>query len=366
MNKSTGLVLLLLLQFVPVHAQKGGGAERIADFAQWAGPEQAGVAPKALKTALEYLESQSFEDGISEVVMYRNGQVFFMGDSVENSHNIYSCTKGFTSLILGLAAESNQIDPEAPVAETLPELLPDYPDARWTHFATMTSGYSAAGRSRWDDENADWSWTPYKPEAPHFPPGTHYEYWDEAQMMYGKALTVALGEPLYEYLDRLVMQPIGMGQWVWGTEKQTASGIPINNGCTGIRIDALQLLRFGVLMLQEGEWQGRQIIPREWVRDATRPQVPASLPVFSGDRKNVRGSGSYGYNWWVNSPDGLSAMPDAPLSAYYLSGLNHNILMVVPEWDMVIVRMGDDRNPDLPKHEVWNQFLAYLGQGLKP
>lgn len=74
-------------------------------------------------------------------------------------------------------------------ATYLSDLQALYPKVTLEHFATMTSGYSGQGRSRWNDENADWSWTPYEPESPHFAPGTHYEYWDEAQMMFGKVLT---------------------------------------------------------------------------------------------------------------------------------------------------------------------------------
>ncbi len=337
----------------------------IDGFTTFVDPEEVGVSEKALKEALSYLKSQSFEDGIGEVVMLRNGLVFYQGDSVHKQHNIYSCTKGFTSTILGLLVKENRLKMEAPVADVLPELKKDYPKLRWKHFATMTSGYSAKGRSRWDDENSDWSWTPYDPEAPHFEPGTRFEYWDEAQMMYGKALTVILGGTLYDYLDRKIMKPIGIHSWSWGTEQETESGIPINNGCTGIVVNACQLARFGLLYLRQGQYKNNQLLPKNFVAQATMAQVSATLPVFDGDRKNIRGSGSYGYNWWVNASNGLSAMPDAPPGAYYLSGLNHNILMVIPEWDMVIVRMGDDKNPVLPKHVVWNDFLEKLGQGMR-
>jgi len=78
----------------------------------------------------------------------------------------------------------------------------------------------------------------------------------------------------------------------------------------------------------------------------------------------MKGSGSNDFNWWVNSPDGLSRMPDAPLGTAYLSGLNHNICCIIPEWDMVIIRMGDDKNPPEGKHVVWNTFLKKVGEAL--
>jgi hypothetical protein len=80
----------------------------------------------------------------------------------------------------------------------------------------MTSGYSAEGRSRWAGENADWSFTPYTPEKPHFVPGTHFEYWDEAQMMYGKVLTNILGKTMKEYLTEKLEEEKRSGE----TEKE--------------------------------------------------------------------------------------------------------------------------------------------------
>jgi hypothetical protein len=97
---------------------------------------------------------------------------------------------------------------------------------------------------------------------------------------------------------------------------------------------------------------------------ATTNQVPANIPVYHGDRASAEGSGSYGFNWWVNSADGLSRMPDAPLNVAYMSGKNHNVCCLIPEWNMVIVRMGDDQNPPEGKHVVWNEFLKRIGKSL--
>ena len=57
-------------------------------------------------------------------------------------------------------------------------------------------------------------------------------------------------------------------------------------------------------------------------------------------------------------------MPDTPPRTYYASGLNHNVCFVIPEWSMVIVRMGTDGNPPEDKHVIWNEFLKRLGKGV--
>lgn len=322
------------------------------------------INKEKLQVALNYLESKCFEDGIQEVVILQNGKIVFEGDSVSKRHNIWSCSKSFTSTVLGLLIEEGKLTLDTPVASVDSTLKELYPTATFRHFTTMTSGYSAAGRSRWKDENADWSFTPYTPEEPHFAPGTRYEYWDEAQMQLGRLLTMVLQEPMKDYLERKVMQTIQLGEWEWFTE-QEIQGIPINNGCTNVHLHARQLAKFGQLFLQKGHWEGQQVIPAAWIEQALKAQVTASTPVFNGDRSLVKGNGSYGFNWWVNSADGLSKMPDAPLGSAYMSGLNHNVCMVIPEWEMVIVRMGVDGNPPEGKHVVWNEFLKLVGQSLQ-
>jgi len=327
------------------------------------GPESYGIDANKLNAALAYLESKSFEDGIEEVLIVKNGQVIYEGDSVNKAHNIYSCSKVFTSTVLGLLIDQGKLNLDDKAAKFDSTLLEFYPEVTFKHFATMTSGFSAKGRSRWRDENADWSLTPYDPEEPHFAPGTHYEYWDEAQMTYGKVLTQVINEPMRDFLKRELTDKIQMGDWSWFNE-QEVNGIPINNGCTNVKVNALQLARFGHLYLNKGNWNGQQILSSNWCEMATKNQVPAGTPVFEGDRANAKGSGSYGFNWWVNSTDGLSRMPDAPLGVAYMSGLNHNVCCIIPEWDMVIIRMGDDKNPPEGKYVVWNEFLRLVGEAL--
>ncbi len=325
---------------------------------------EVGVDNNKLLRALDYLKDKSFEDGIEEVLVIRHGRIIYEGDSTMKSHNIYSCSKGFTSTVLGLLIDQGKLgldDKASRYDSTLSEL---YPQVTFRHFATMTSGYSAEGRSRWNDENADWSYTPYKPEKPHFSPGTHFEYWDEAQMTFGKVLTQVINEPMKDFLKRELTDKIKMGEWNWRAEGE-ANGIPVNNGCTNVIVNAHQLARFGHLFLNRGNWDGKQLLSSEWCTMATTAQVSTDLPIYEGDRSHVKGSGSYGFNWWVNSPDGLSNMPDAPMGAAYLSGLNHNICFIIPEWNMVIIRMGDDKNPPEGKHVIWNEFIRLIGLSIK-
>lgn len=363
MRLFTYLVMLGLLSCAPKHEENKSIA--VYPKAEWekVPPSTFDIDETKMLSALEYLKSKSFEDGIEEVLIIKDGRVIYEGDSTLRKHNIWSCSKSFTSSVLGLLIDQGRLSLDSNPADFNADLREFYPKVTFKHFTTMTSGYSGKGRSRWNDENADWSYTPYTPEEPHFAPGTHYEYWDEAQMTLGKTLTQVIKEPMKDFLKRELTDKIGMGEWDWYPE-QEVDGIEINNGCTNVIVNAHQLARFGYLYLRRGNWNGEQIISKGWCEMATTAQVSATVPVFSGDRSNVGGSGSYGFNWWVNSTDGLSRMPDAPLGVAYMSGLNHNVCCIIPEWDMVVIRMGTDQNPIEGKHIVWNEFLKRLGEAL--
>jgi CubicO group peptidase (beta-lactamase class C family) len=333
---------------------------------QWpkSSPLQQKVNAKAMQQALTYLESKSGQNGLQGTVIVRNGQIIFAGDSLSKTGNLYSCSKSITSMVLGLLIADGKCTLHSKAAQWEPLLAEHYPKVTLRHFVTMTSGYNAVGNSRWNEPSTDWSWTPYLPNIPLSEPGASYAYWDEAMIMFGRVLTRIAQKPLQEYLTEKLTNNMQLGLWTWGTEG-SVDGITINNGCTGVHLNPLQLAQLGQLYLQKGKWGNKQLIPEQWVAASTRVQVPKTTPITNTDRANVKGSGSYGYNFWLSNKSGQSPMPNSPQNTYYMSGFNHNVCCVIPEWNMVIVRMGTDGNPLPAKHIVWDQFLKLMGQAVQ-
>ncbi len=327
-------------------------------------PEQQGVNSDRMMKALNYLKSSVNKNGIDEVVIVRNGYVIFEGSNTGRAHGIASCTKTFTSTVLGLLIDEGRIKLDDHAADHEPLLAESYPEVTFRHFTTMTSGYNAVGKNRWDGGlTEDWSWTPYDPDEPFFVPGTVFAYWDEAQMMFGRVLTRVLNRTMESYLKEKIGNPIGI-QFSWKAEGDL-SGLPINNGCSDVRINAKDLARWGWLFLNEGKWDGKQLISKKWVKLATSVQVPLSIPVADTDRSYIVGPGCYGFNWWVNGKkaDGDRKLPGAPEGCYFASGANNNRCFVIPEWNMVVVRMGTDGNID-DADKVYGTFLEMLGEAL--
>ena len=318
----------------------------------------------ALRNALTYLASHCKADGLTETMVIRDGYLVWAGDSIDKVHDIWSCTKSFTSAAVGLMAAEGLLDLDQPVADHEPRLRERYPTATYRHFLTMTSGYNAEGATRWPgDVSEDWSRTPYIPTTPLFAPGTAYTYWDEAMIMLGRALTTAADTSLNDYLNERLFSRIGIPQREWWGEGEVG-GHPINFGGTGLKMSASEQARFGLLMLHKGYWNDGnttiRVLPGDFVEQATTTRVPASLPLADTDRKSTGGPGRYGFNWWT-----INEGTDAPVAAAFTSGLNHNVCLIVPAWNMVIVRMGVDGNPSIPKYEVYAEVLRLLAPGVR-
>ena len=324
-------------------------------------PAKEAVDGEQMQMALNLLKSFCGEDGLNETMIIRNGRIIFKGTDTKNAHNIWSCTKSFTSTLFGLLVEDGKCTPEDFAAKSEPLLKNQYSTVQLKHFATMTSGYSAKGDSRWTGSTSkDWSLTQFDPDEPLFEPDTAFAYWDEAQMMFGRVLTHIAEKSLKELFDEHIGQAIGFGEYSWWDDDKDLDGIPLNNGCTGIEINAEQLARFGHLILNQGNWDEQQLVPREWVREMTTNQVNPDIPVADTDRSDSDGTGCYGYNWWLKGSKG--DMPDSPDSLAFMSGFNNNMCFIIPEWDVVVVRMGVDGNPPESKRFVYNLFFKELAK----
>jgi hypothetical protein len=157
-------------------------------------------------------------------------------------------------------------------------------------------------------------------------------------------------------------------RWSWG-DLDTDNGIVVNGGAGNadkhVQISARELARFGHLFLNKGSWNVKQLISRAWVEAATGVHVPAKTP-WAQPESEIDGRGVYGYNWWANGqlPDGKRKWPGAPAGTFAAAGHNNNRLFVIPEWNMVVVRLGLDQADVKMGDDVWGRFLELVGTAL--
>lgn len=335
-------------------------------------PRSQGVDAAKLDEAVEYLRANSGPDGVDQVLIVRNGLAIWQGPQIDKVHGIWSCTKSFTSTVLGLLIDDGKATLDTLAADSVPAMVATYPTVTLRHFTTMTSGYRAVGDEPRGTYRHGPSPTPFDPcSAPLFTPGTQYAYWDSAMNQFANVLAHIADEPIEDVFRRRIAEPIGMDpkQWRWGDFGQV-DGIVVNGGSGNtnkhIFISARQMARLGLLFLNSGNWNGRQLIGAEWVRMATRSQVPTAIGLWPDSAAD--GRGIYGFNWWTNGTraDGTRKWPGVPDSAFAASGYNNNDMFVVPEWNMVIVRLGLDQNQVPLTDPIYSEFLRKVGAAVGP
>jgi len=359
------LTIGVFLAVAPVNGETTG----IFPGVKWeeATPESQGVDGAKLNEAANYLTTVWGSNGVHEVVIVRNGRIIWKGDDIDKRHGVWSATKSFTSTVLGLLIEDGKCTLNTRVADLLPEFKLHYPEVTLRHFTTMTSGYRAVGDETTGSYKHGPSNTPFQPNPkPLFiPPGSQYAYWDSEMNTFALALTKIAGESIEDLFRRRIAQPIGMKDWDW-RDYATVDGVVVNGGSGNankhIFITAREMARFGLLFLNKGNWNGRQLISAKWVEDATCVQAPGSMP-WAHPESGIDGRGVYGFNWWRNGLkfNGIRNFPSAPEGMFWASGHNNNKCFVIPEWNMVIVRLGLDGQV---KDEVWDQFFSKVSKAI--
>jgi CubicO group peptidase (beta-lactamase class C family) len=154
------------------------------------------------------------------------------------------------------------------------------------------------------------------------PPGEGYSYATSSIHIASIMLRHVTGRELQDYVDEHLARPLGWQRWGWGYRH--AREVTHTPGGGGIALRGTDMLRFGFLLLNEGRWQQRQLIPADYVRHATR-------------RSPYNGHYPYSLQFNVNT-DGDE--PGLPRDAYWKSGSGGHVLYVVPSLDLVVWKLG--------------------------
>ncbi|MBM4027810.1 MAG: serine hydrolase [Planctomycetes bacterium] len=347
-----------------------GAATTVFPGAMWqeATPESQGVDSARLKEAIAYLDAHAGPDGARELVIVRHGRLIWAGPDADAYHTVFSCTKTFTSTVLGLLVADGRCTLDAPAVAFEPNLADEYPlyaKIKLRHLAAMCGGYRGEVK---DVRKEDQPWGDVmaylNPRTLAFEAGTAVQYNDHDVFLLGKILTLLVREPLQEVFQRRIAGPIGITKWQWGVSG-TVEGLALNNppgnpggiGAGGVKITPREMARFGLLMLHRGNWDGRQLLPAAFVDEATSNRVPLDIGFRNRDFR-----GRYGYYWWVNGvmTNGQRPWLAAPPKTYMSHGNGGNFCCIVPEWDLVLVRMGRPSVSD----RLWDAFFARLAPAI--
>jgi CubicO group peptidase (beta-lactamase class C family) len=260
----------------------------------------------------------------------------------ERADLTFSVAKAYLALLAGVAHDQGLLpDVDEPVGKRVRGIGFDSgrnAEVSWAHLLTQTSEWSGScfGISDQVDHYRTLQFQTRKPSGqkgdprPLQAPGSYWEYNDVRINQLSLALMHLFGRPLPEIFAQTVMTPIGASSnWRWvgydnswldlhGRRVQSVPGGSHWGG--GMSIGSADQALVGQLLLNNGAWNGRQLISKAWIE---RMRTPSKLAPF------------YGYLLWLNQ--GQQVFPSLPASSYFAFGAGGNFTWVEPQRRLVVV-----------------------------
>ena len=315
-------------------------------------PEAEGIPSSAILNFVVAADAQL--DSLHSMMVVRHGRVIAEGwwkpYAAEHPHLMFSVSKSFTSMAVGLAIAEGYLTLDDLVIDLLPDDLPAEISPRLAtlavrHLLTMTTGHATDTVSLADESHGE-NWAKAILAQPlQFTPGTHYVYNSGASYLLSAILQRLTGERLLDYLTPRLFEPLGIASASW---QSCPRGI--DAGGWGLSITTEDLAAFGQLLLQRGEWNGRQLVPARWIDEATSAKVDTS-----GTDHDLDGRQGYGFQFWRNRPAG-----------YRADGAFGQFCIVLPEQDAVVVLTSALPVAQLALDLVWEHLLPAFGDSPLP
>ena len=275
-------------------------------------------------------------------MIIKDGYLVTKWGDVKRVDMTFSVTKSYLSTVAGLALDQGLI-------HSVDDQVSEYvwsdhfkgahnKQITWRHLLDQSSDWYGQlwGGYDWSDRPPDTGdvndWRARELRTP----GTYFEYNDVRVNLLAYSLLQVWRKPLPMVLKQMVMDPIGASTtWRWfgyknswvnvdGLKVQSVSGGGHSGG--GLFINTEDHARFGLLFLNQGKWNGQQLVSEEWIEMATQPSTAEP---------------TYGLMWWLD-PDDSSRMSQISDKAYYAAGFGGNYILIEPEHNLVVVLRWTD------------------------
>lgn len=298
-------------------------------------PEQQGLNSKTLAKMFERINQEKLR--LHSLLVIRHGylvsETYFEDFQANTKHEVFSCTKSIISALMGMAIEQGYIDSvQHRILDYFPERTIAHNDARkqaitLEHLLTMTSGLES-DRGMEHSQN----WVQFMLDQPTVAePGTTFNYNSGNTHLLAAILQQTTGMQPEDYARAKLFAPLGITHVTWDTDPNG-----LNIGGWGITMTPRDMAKFGYLYLHDGEWNGQQIVPADWVK-MTTPRY-----IDTGDGRG------YGYAWWQLSFGGYAAL-----------GYGGQEIVILPERDMLVVFTSQSHPPEDEK-QLWRLVEDFI------
>jgi CubicO group peptidase (beta-lactamase class C family) len=333
-------------------------------------PAEQGLDP--MLVAELYYNAAELET-IYSLLVIKNGYLiaedYFNEGSVDQKDRLQSVTKSYTSALVGIALDQGYLSSvDQKMLDFFPEVADQITDPRKDQITIQDLLQMRAGYPSEETDPALWDGLlsgHYPPLIEEFPliadPGTEFNYSNLSSNWLGIIVDRATGTNLKAYAEENLFLPLGVEAGEWGTDAEGH-----NNGCGDLHLTARDAAKFGLLYLNDGEYEGNQVVPADWVHDSLQ-RYSEDINATGGFPANFGLSISdigYGYQWW-----------SAKAGGHHLDfawGHGGQFIVLLDELDMVIVVTSYpfwlQHDDESWKHEKANlnlvaDFIASLPSG---
>jgi len=325
MNRLVRSISLVVLCFVSPTAFADYPGE---SWAHHRTPEAAGFDAGALQSA----ETVADDAGAAAVVIVVDGKLVAAWGDPEGRYPCHSIRKSFIAALFGPAVAGGYLDLDATLAslgidDNVP-LTEAEKQATVRHLLMGRSGvYLASNASSPRMASA-------LPERGTHAPGTFWlnNNWDANAL--GTIYAEVTGEDVFSGFGRAIAGPIAMEHFDPSRHTRWVDDGESRHRGYGFTMSALDMARFGHLILRDGQWRGQQLVAADWVTGMTAPHSPIVMGDNGPEHTDDAGDAAYGYMWWVGS---VSALVDRPLleGSFSAQGMGGHMVLIVPKIDMV-------------------------------
>jgi len=295
-------------------------------------PEVLGYSSEKLAAAKEF--SKTLKTAAVTIIV--NGQILDEWGDVDSLFLTHSMRKSVLSAVYGKYVENGMINLEQTIAELNIDDEPPLSEQEKT--ATVRDCLKARSGVFHTAEAETDGMHKMKPPRDMFNPGEFWIYnnWDFNVL--GTIFEKQTGKTVFQGIKEDLADPIGMENFSVENGEMINTGRSIH-GAYMFVISAHDLARLGWLMLCNGNWNGKQVVPESWVIESTTYFSDATIYHYDG----------YGYMWWVAKDH--NKFPDLPNvrlkeGTFSARGAGGHYMFVIPEYDMVFVHRVNTFNPE--------------------
>jgi CubicO group peptidase (beta-lactamase class C family) len=347
--KKSYLQVLILIALIALNSCKP--KETVITSLPRSTPEAEGVTSSDILDFIEATENSKNE--LYSFMVLRHGKVVSEGwwnpYRSDLKHTMYSTSKSFTSTAAGFAVTEGLLSVNDKVTSFFPDQLPDtvseYLESLTVkNLLSMSVGQEPDPTFQVVTRDSNWVKTflalPIKKK-----PGTEFLYNTLATYMVSAIVQKVTGRKVIDYLKPRLFEPLAIEGVDW---EEDANGI--NVGGWGLRVKTEDMAKLGQLYLQNGVWNGKQILSEAWIKEATTAVIQDSAPYLPEEKKDSSDwAQGYGYQFWR-----------CRHNAFRADGAYGQYIIVIPEKDAVIAITSETPDMQDELNLVWKFLLPAL------